>query len=133
MRERQLGKSVRASRSRSDDIIIHSQQTPLNLPPPPPFRSLKDGETLTFYDSVYNTPLFTAPVGRSKDDFLQESYKHGWPSFRDAEVNWDYVRVLKSTGETVSVGGTHLGHNLPDRKGARYCINLVSVAGSKQA
>ena len=24
--------------------------------------------------------------------------------------------------------GTHLGHNLPDRKN-RYCINLVSVAG----
>ena len=24
---------------------------------------------------------------------------------------------------------SHLGHNLPDRKGSRYCINLVSVAG----
>lgn len=93
--------------------------------------SLNEGETLTFYDSVYNTPLFTAPVGRSKDEFLQESYKHGWPSFRDSEVNWSNVRVLKSTGETVSVGGTHLGHNLPDKRGARYCINLVSVAGSK--
>jgi len=32
-------------------------------------------------------------------------------------------------GETVSVDGTHLGHNLPDRKGRRYCINLVSIAG----
>eukprot|EP00970_Alexandrium_tamarense_P011919 scaffold2604_cov198-Alexandrium_tamarense.AAC.24 len=32
-------------------------------------------------------------------------------------------------GETVSVDGTHLGHNLPDRKGSRYCINLVCVAG----
>ena len=28
-----------------------------------------------------------------------------------------------------SVNGTHLGHNLADSKGARYCINLVSVAG----
>ncbi|GMH64423.1 hypothetical protein TrRE_jg6949, partial [Triparma retinervis] len=36
--------------------------------------NLKDGETLTFYDSVYNTPLFTAPVGRTKEEFLQESY-----------------------------------------------------------
>jgi peptide methionine sulfoxide reductase MsrB len=27
------------------------------------------------------------------------------------------------------VDGTHLGHNLPDGKGNRYCINLVSVAG----
>jgi len=55
--------------------------------------------------------------------------KHGWPSFRDDEVNWDYVRVLPD-GEAVSINGTHLGHNLPDRKGNRYCINLVSVAGN---
>ena len=33
-------------------------------------------------------------------------------------------------GEAVSLAGTHLGHNLPDRKGNRYCINLVSVAGT---
>jgi hypothetical protein len=25
------------------------------------------------------------------------------------------------------------GHNLPDRKGNRYCINLVSVAGTPTA
>lgn len=43
-------------------------------------------------------------------------------------MNWEYVRVLMN-GETVSVDGTHLGHNLPDRKGSRYCINLVCVAG----
>jgi hypothetical protein len=49
-------------------------------------------------------------------------------SFRDNEVNWDYVRILPD-GEAVSVDGTHLGHNLPDQKGNRYCINLVSVAG----
>lgn len=29
----------------------------------------------------------------------------------------------------VSHDGTHLGHNLPDAMGNRYCINLVSVAG----
>jgi len=29
----------------------------------------------------------------------------------------------------VSVDGTHLGHNLPDGTGNRYCINIVSVAG----
>ena len=29
----------------------------------------------------------------------------------------------------MSVDGTHLGHNLPDDAGNRYCINLVSVAG----
>ncbi len=82
----------------------------------------------TFYDSNSGLPLFVAPVGRSPAAFLSESESHGWPSFRDSEVVWENVRVLED-GETVSVGGTHLGHNLPDKKGNRYCINLVSVAG----
>lgn len=71
-----------------------------------------------------------APVDRSVDAFIAESKVHGWPSFRDSEVIWDNVRVLKSSGETVSTAGTHLGHNLPDANGNRYCINLVSMAGS---
>jgi peptide methionine sulfoxide reductase MsrB len=41
---------------------------------------------------------------------------------------WENMRVLEN-GESVSVDGTHLGHNLPDRGGNRYCINLVCVAG----
>lgn len=41
---------------------------------------------------------------------------------------WENVRALRN-GETVSLTGTHLGHNLPDRSGNRYCINLVSIAG----
>ena len=49
-----------------------------------------------------------------------------------SQVVWDNVRCLKD-GECVSVDGTHLGHNLPDRSGNRYCINLVSVAGTPQA
>lgn len=44
------------------------------------------------------------------------------------QVIWENMRCLKN-GESVSVDGTHLGHNLPDSKGNRYCINLVSVAG----
>ena len=83
---------------------------------------------VTFYDSVTSQPLFRAPVGRSWQDFIDESVHHGWPSFRDAEVLPERVRVLED-GETVSVDGTHLGHNLPDSDGNRYCINLVSVAG----
>ncbi|GAX24337.1 hypothetical protein FisN_4Lh458 [Fistulifera solaris] len=86
-------------------------------------------EEINFYDSNTGKLLFTAPKGRTMDEFLTESRAHGWPSFRDQEVNWDFVRVL-SDGETVSVDGTHLGHNLPDKKGSRYCINLVSVAGN---
>lgn len=88
-----------------------------------------NGQPLTFYDSVTGKPLFVAPVGRSAEDLIAESQTHGWPSFRDQEVVWENVRVLSSSGETVSADGTHLGHNLPDRKGNRYCINLVSIAG----
>ena len=79
--------------------------------------------TVTFYDSGWKgSPLYTAPQGRSWEDFITESTKHGWPSFRDSEVNWDYARVLPG-GEMVSIDGTHLGHNLPDRQGNRYCIS----------
>ena len=46
---------------------------------------------------------------------------HGWPSFRNEEVVWANMRVL-SDGEAVSIDGTHLGHNLPDSKGNRYCM-----------
>lgn len=84
---------------------------------------------ITFYDSVTGKPLFVAPINRSPEEFIKESEIHGWPSFRDEEVVWENVRVLKNSGETVSIDGTHLGHNLPDRKGNRYCINLVSIAG----
>merc|ERR1719265_501615 len=42
---------------------------------------------------------------------------------------WPLLVYLLENGETVSVDGNHLGHNLPDMSGNRYCINLVSVAG----
>uniref|UniRef100_A0A7S3Y0D1 Uncharacterized protein n=1 Tax=Heterosigma akashiwo TaxID=2829 RepID=A0A7S3Y0D1_HETAK len=87
---------------------------------------------VTFYDSVTGLPLFVAPQGRTYEDFIAESNVHGWPSFRDEEVVWGNVRSLRD-GEMVSLAGTHLGHNLPDRKGNRYCINLVSVAGRPAA
>ena len=83
---------------------------------------------INFYDSVTGKLLFVAPRGRTKAEFLAESKAHGWPSFRDAEVASPDVCVLPN-GETVSKAGTHLGHNLPDGKGNRYCINLVCVAG----
>ncbi len=87
----------------------------------------KEGET-TFFDSVTGKPLFIAPRGRTFEEFRKESIQHGWPSFRDQEVVWENMRCLNN-GEAVSIDGTHLGHNLPDHKGNRYCINLVSVAG----
>ena len=60
--------------------------------------------------------------------FITESKKHGWPSFRDSEVDWEYARVLPD-GEMVSIDGTHLGHNLPDSKGNRYCISKCLDVG----
>ena len=89
---------------------------------------MQEGREITFYDSNSGKPLFYAPRGRTMEEFLLESRRHGWPSFRDNEVEWENVRVLRN-GETVSVDGTHLGHDLPDKKGNRYCINVVCVAG----
>jgi len=86
-------------------------------------------KTLTFYDSNTGNPLFEAPKGRTWEDFIDESIKHGWPSFRDEEVIWDNVRCMKN-GETVSIQGTHLGHDLPDKQGSRHCINLICIAGN---
>ena len=37
--------------------------------------------------------------------------------------------IIQPDGEMHSSCGTHLGHNLPDGSGDRYCIDLVSVAG----
>jgi hypothetical protein len=84
---------------------------------------------ISFFDSVTGKELFRAPVDRTMKDWIDESMSHGWPSFRDSEVVWDDVRCLKD-GETVSLTGTHLGHNLPDSRGNRYCINIVSIAGN---
>ena len=87
------------------------------------------GKPFSYYDSVTGKSLFRAPIGRSLGEFIKESDAHGWPSFRDEEVDWDNVRCL-ANGEVISLDGTHLGHNLPDGKGNRYCINLVCIAGN---
>ena len=83
-----------------------------------------------FYDSVTNKPLFKAPMDRTWPSFLHETNNHGWPSFRIQEVIQENVKVLED-GEVVSVDGTHLGHNIPDSLGDRFCINLVSISGYK--
>jgi hypothetical protein len=66
-----------------------------------------DNSEITFFDSVSGKPLYIAPRGRTFAEFLEESRKHGWPSFRDSEVVWENVRCLKD-GEAVSVDGTHV-------------------------
>merc|ERR1712023_434848 len=89
----------------------------------------KSGPPVTFYDARCGIPLFIAPKGRSWADFEQESVDHGWPSFRDGEVVSGNV-VEAAGGEVVSSCGTHLGHNIPDFHGNRYCINLMCIAGN---
>ena len=73
--------------------------------------SAASGE-IDFFDSNTGKLLFTGPKNRSWNAFVDESKVHGWPSFRDSEVNWDFVRVLPN-GECISVDGTHLGKQLP--------------------
>ena len=53
----------------------------------------------------------------------------GWPSFRDQEVVWDNVRVLKNSGETVSVDGTHLGRECFDFE--LYYVLLLYIVLNK--
>merc|ERR1712107_5034 len=81
-------------------------------------KEAKAAGEISFLDSVTGKPLFCVPRGRSLEAFVEESRRHGWPSFRDQEVVMANVRVLPD-GETVSIDGTHLGHNMPDRHGNR--------------
>ena len=83
---------------------------------------------MTFYDAQCGIPLFKAPKGRTMEAFETESRRHGWPSFRDEEVVKENIEI-RDGGEVVSKCGTHLGHNLPDASGNRYCIDLLCIAG----
>jgi hypothetical protein len=49
-------------------------------------KKMKESEAIQFYDSNTGKLLFTAPVGRSMNDFLIESRAHGWPSFRGTSI-----------------------------------------------
>ena len=99
-------------------------------------KEARSADSIVFRDSVSGEGLFQVPgkLGkRTIRDFLRESYVHGWPSFRDDEVFWESgVRMLEN-GEIISVHtGVHLGHLIPDEVNKnRYCINLVSIAGTE--
>eukprot|EP01064_Diplonema_japonicum_P038430 TRINITY_DN9310_c0_g2_i1.p2 TRINITY_DN9310_c0_g2~~TRINITY_DN9310_c0_g2_i1.p2 ORF type:complete len:156 (+),score=40.85 TRINITY_DN9310_c0_g2_i1:45-512(+) len=87
-----------------------------------------DGQV--FYDSACGVPVFKAAVGRTLAEWRDEMAAHGWPSFRDAELISENVVINEDLhNEVASSCGTHLGHNIPDEKGNRYCINLVCMAG----
>jgi len=86
---------------------------------------------VVFYDSQCGIPIYVAPRGRTYQEWKKESLNHGWPSFRETEVVKENVHVEDGyNGELVSKCNTHLGHNLPDGKGRRDCVNLMCMAGS---
>merc|ERR1712224_386386 len=93
------------------------------------FGRLDPNVETTFYDSVCGIPLFVAPRNRTFEDLKAESLKHGWPSFRPAEIVSENV-IIHDDGRMESKCLTHLGHNLPSGGADRYCIDLVCIAGA---
>ena len=93
------------------------------------FHRIDHNKVTTFYDPVCGLPLFTAPVGRSFDEWKAETEEHGWPSFRKEEVVTENVITDESKEYVFSVCGTHLGSYLPDEIGGRWCIDLACISG----
>lgn len=88
---------------------------------------------VTFYDSVCGEPLYRAPVGRSMEDFMEDTVEHYWPSFREAEIIEGATYVREGTDYVFSKCGTHLGSDLPEDSPwgrRRHCIDTVCVAGN---
>jgi len=95
------------------------------------FRRMDHTGITTFYDSVCGVPLFQAPIGRSFEEFEEDTREHGWPSFREEEVIKEFVVTDKSQEYVFSICGTHLGSYLPDEKGDRWCIDLACISGEE--
>lgn len=83
-----------------------------------------------FYDSVCGIPIFQAPKGRSRADWYKEMSISGFPIFREQEIFKENV-VIKDDGEILSTCGTHIGYNLPDKKGDRYTANIVCILATE--
>ena len=73
-----------------------------------------------------------APVGRTFQEWKQDSISHGWPSFRSEEVIKGNSHI-NDDGEVKSKCGTHLGTYDPDNLGPRWCLDLMCLAGSPGA
>jgi len=94
------------------------------------FEKLDKTKKTTFYDPVCGLPLFTAPVGRTFEEWRAESIEHGWPSFRPEEAITENIDMRYGNNIVYSKCGTRLGDNLPDEKGDRYCLDLCCLAGN---
>ena len=51
-----------------------------------------------FYCTTSGLHLFSAPVGRTLEEFLEESEAHGWPSFRDEEGKTGHEKRSRNAG-----------------------------------
>jgi peptide methionine sulfoxide reductase MsrB len=118
-----LARSICCHNTRFAEPFGFQQQSHIAL-----FSKLDPFKETIFYDSVCGIPLFAAPRGRTFQEWKAESLNHGWPSFRQQEVI-DANIEMKAGGEVRSSCGVHLGHRFSDGGGARYCIDLVCIAG----
>ena len=59
---------------------------------------LQSDEPKIFYDSVSNLPVFK--IKRPINEWIEESQKHGWPSFRDNEI----IGKVPSYCENIALG-----------------------------
>lgn len=78
-----------------------------------------------FFDSVCGEAIFQIT---DLDRFTEETNEHGWPSFRDADLLGNDVKITDS-GDVYACG-TKLGSNLPDSEGNRYCLDLTCISGN---
>ena len=91
-------------------------------------KEIAHGKEITYRDSVTGKPLFIAPRGRSVKKFIEESDAHGWPSFRDEEVVWDNVRVLKGASfECCRCFGEVVSENVLVLKNNGSPMNYVTI------
>merc|ERR1711924_538253 len=88
----------------------------------------KTGQT-TVYDSVCGMPLFKAPIGRTFEEWREESIAAGWLSFRSEEMQWPENLYVHMGGEITSICGTHIGYDIPNDNGPRFMANLACIAG----
>lgn len=94
------------------------------------FSKMNPTGTTIFYDSVCGQPLFEVPKGRTLKEFQDETLEHSWPSFRPEEVIDNSVYIDENNYVFTTGCNIHLGSNVPDEKGIRYCLDISCVSGN---
>lgn len=92
------------------------------------FAQLNASQTTTLYDSTCGLPLFTAPIGRTFEEWRVECEEYGQLLFREEEVNWNNT-VLES-GELVSICGTRVGEYTSSSSSVDvYSVYIACISG----